>query len=352
MSQIVSSFDIGIRHLAYCTMQYDPHEPSGNQFKIYDWNVIDLLEEQSDVKCSFCDYFSYYKIIDNQQVTYLCKRHANKYDHDRLIRHYTMSNTNICEFVKLAIIQLDKIDFSQSEEILIESQPSKNPKMKNLSMALLNYFIIRYMIEKPKQNLREVKFISSRNKLTVYDGPYVECHLKNQHARNKFYSQVYCRYLIRGNLEKCQFLNNFRKKDDLSDAFLQGAWYLMYNWTAGKTKSLKMKLKTKLKLKLKLKMKPKSHSDEQKPPVGRELLKEIKQSQETSQIKIDYNINKFQNLKRGIKPKSDSSNYTLSNLKYLNDRHLLDQTNPNIQKSIEYYFGQRPLNTIFVQDQK
>jgi hypothetical protein len=294
---------------------------------------------------------------------------------------------------------LDQIDFSLSHEIILESQPSKNPKMKNLSMMLFDYFVIRYMAETDEATrcLEDVQFVSSHGKLTVYDGPYIECHIKNQHSRNKFYGKAYCQYLIRYNPEKLHFFNGFKKRDDLADSFLQGAWYLI-NGYKGKRKHttdeeppvqppvqrtlvddptdepvaspvtspvaspvaspphLKLILKTKLQpppptqphlssptqpsplpplpppVKIHIKLKPKL--------VGKELLEHIKTSDTTLKIKIDYNLNRYHQIKRGVRPRKDIRRYTLSNIKYIMEHHQYDATNTYLNRSLQFFFGE------------
>lgn len=229
MERIITSFDIGIRNLAYCRLSYQPNNISGNQFKIYDWNVIDLLDETAhlDKKCCLsyksgsksgttCANEAYYYVVEQSGLEQpICRVHAKSYESRSLKRLYTCKNIALYELARIAIQKLDQIDFSQCEEVIFESQPRiGTPKMKNFSMMLFNYFIIRYIAEKSEaaQTIKDVKFVSSRNKLTIYDGPYIECKLKGQHSRNKFYGKAYCQYILRHNNEKLQFFNCFKKK--------------------------------------------------------------------------------------------------------------------------------------------
>jgi hypothetical protein len=411
MGRIVTSFDIGIRHLAYCRMEYLPQNLSGDQFKIHDWDCLDLLEGSIDFdkKCQFiyksgqkngcqCTNDAYYNInLTGQSV---CKTHAKSYSHEEIVRIYTCKNISLFELARIAVQYLDKIDFGQSNEIIFETQPRFNPKMKNFSMMLFNYFIIRYVAEKPAhlQTVENIKFISSKNKLSVYDGPYVECKLKNQYSRNKFYGKVYCRYIIRSNNERVAFFDRFKKKDDLADCFLQGAWHLMDTYKGSKiTQQLKPKLKLKLKLKIssnfvedpveesnldpaeesnidpadesnldpaeesnlnpvatilpkpKIVLKSKIVLKPQLPKIvisnptliGKAKLAEIKKNSTTRQVRYDYNLTKYQHLKRGIKAKLGAYRYTLSNIKYIIEKSekssLID--NEILKKSITYYFG-------------
>ncbi len=412
---IITSFDIGIRNLAYCIMEYHPENIAGNQFKIHDWNVIDLLEESDNQSktCQvnyksgqhlgkLCGQKAHYCVIDSVgKPTSICKTHSKSYSPEKLKRIYTVANITLHELARLAVKKLDKIDFSLSQEVIFETQPSINPKMKNFSMMLFNYFVIRYIAEKEEyeQILKDVKFVSSRNKLTVYDGPYIECKLKNQYSRNKFYGKEYCKYTIRYNNEKLKFFNGFKKKDDLADSFLQGAWYLMNNH---KSPDLKKKDKISKNLKIKLNLNPinkiinltgtddlqnfnedndeifdeKSDFNELldqkldfdilatnpetekkekvldqlipkikislKPKlVGKQQLENIKNNETSKRVRIDHNIIKYKNLKRGIKPLDNSKHYTLSNIRYIIKKKKLSLSNQNpiLISSIQYYFG-------------
>jgi len=375
---IVVSFDIGIKNLAYCVMEYTPENVSGNQFKIYDWNVIDLLTAgngngnetkvvKTSKKCEHnqCTHNAHYTYTKPDETTMsLCRMHCKSYDQSRIDRLYQVSNVSMSELARLTIRKLDTIDFSLADEVIFESQPKINPKMKNLSMMLFNYFVIRYMVE--KQKMRDVKFISSKNKLKVYDGPYIECELKNQYTRNKFYGKEYCQYLIRNDPERLRFFKTFRKKDDLADCFLQGAWYVMssYKPPARKTREILPKIKiTADQLKTNL-PKPDLIADppETEPATkrritvsdlktapkhlidGRQILRQIRQNETTRQIHIATNINKY----RSMKPYKQRARarITMSGIKYLinqrpkpTDMSQMDQLDSQLKQAIIHYFG-------------
>lgn len=367
--KIIASFDIGIRHLAYCILSYHPDKIPGNQFHIYDWNVLDLLNVdpkqsktcQTTIKSgpnqgTLCTHDTYFVNTSVTPPVSVCKIHAKSCDRHQLQRYYTVNNIHLFELSKLAIRRLDQIDFGQCVEIVLESQPYQ--LMKNFSMMLFDYFVIRYIAEKPDdlQVLENVKFISARNKLNVYDGPYIECHLKQQYARNKFYSKKYCEYLIRYNPDKLQFFDSFKKKDDLADSMLLGAWELLNGY---KSTHVKPKIKiTSNSLKLpssliedpqpapqdtqlvpKYKLVLKSH------PVGRAQLKAIRHNATTRQVMVDYQGTKYRHLKSKRKPKDSQRMLTLSNLKYVIESHQLKTEeairaydDPRLVLSIVRYF--------------
>lgn len=92
-----------------------------------------------------------------------------------------------------------------------------------------------------------------------------------------------------------------------------------------------------LKPKIKLTLKP--------TLIGKQLLLKIKSSPVTQLIHYDYNANRYKNIKRGNKPSLTTRRYTLSQIKYLVNKHKLNSTtlmsfqDPIFEKSIKYYFG-------------
>ena len=73
-----------------------------------------------------------------------------------------------------------------------------------------------------ESSISKILFISARNKLSFYDGPTVECHLKNKYSKTKFLAKEYTKYYLieQNNEEKLEYFNSHKKKDDLSDCYL------------------------------------------------------------------------------------------------------------------------------------
>ena len=229
---MIASFDVGIKNLAFCVLKYCPEKPDGCRFDINQWEVINILEGEecknpptSSVRCQAilthgaktgqrCNLITKWLAIDGQSY---CGHHKPP-DATRILR---AGNLSMYELSCLVVKALDKRDFTMCSKVIIEQQPSKNARMKNLSMLLLNYFAIKYA-----DKIHDVQFVHAKRKLTVYDGPYIECKLKTRYARNKFYGVCYCRWLIRNDPHWLAYFESHKKKDDLADAYLQGAWYL------------------------------------------------------------------------------------------------------------------------------
>lgn len=370
-NQCVTSIDVGIKNISYCTLSYNPYSPSGNQYPILQWNVIDLIgAKQLKVKNPICNsvmgngaqckHFAHWTRKNNPENlskmptdVNICKMHGGhllKSDPNIILeRLFTPSNIELSELTYCMVKKFDQYDFSQSTQIVIELQPKiATQKMKDFSKFIMAYFIIRYMVEKRNNSqVQNVQFISASNKLTVYDGPYVECHLKNQYDRNKFYGKVYCRYLIRNDIKWSSFLQSFAKQDDLCDCFLQGVWYILSN-DIKPSQSLNQPKKFKLKLKNENEInsqQPEDNNPDTKFKIklkhvisGQEKLIQIKNNKTTRSVVIDSNFGKYKKLRKGYKPKPSVQNLTLSNIKYIFEK---DKVNINTQRfinSVNFYF--------------
>lgn len=171
------SFDIGIKNLSYCIID--------ENYTIYDWKIIDLCGEL-DIKKDK------YKIFENIPII------LNKYN------------------------LIDDIEI-----VLLENQPClKNPTMKTIQIIIYTYFVINGL-HNEKSLINKILFISAKNKLSFYNGPNIECKLKNKYGKTKFLGKEYTKYYLNLNndMKNLEFFNQFKKKDDLSDCFLQGMSY-------------------------------------------------------------------------------------------------------------------------------
>jgi len=132
--------------------------------------------------------------------------------------------------------KLDKLDFLLNvDKVLIENQPTlKNPKMKSISSTIYDYFLIRGIIDKKNNStIKEVKYISPSNKLKVNADNTIQTLSKTtDNQKYKMTKQLgiqYCKQLISHDEQNLLLLESYKKKDDLCDAFLQGAHYISKN---------------------------------------------------------------------------------------------------------------------------
>ena len=170
----VLSFDIGIKNLSYCILD--------ENYKIYDWNIVNLCEN-----------------LDIKKDKYTIFENIPK--------------------------KLDDYNLLDVDVVLLENQPClKNPTMKTIQIIIYTYFVINGL-HREYSLISKILFISAKNKLSFYDGPFIECKLKSKYSQTKFLGKEYTKYYLKDNQEKLDFFNSHKKKDDLSDSYLQGMSY-------------------------------------------------------------------------------------------------------------------------------
>jgi len=307
---ITISFDIGIINLAYCIMSYCSDNDS---FDISDakehWGIIKLVDGDPKMRCSstlkgkgVCKNKAHYRTGNPGSYRGWCRVHAPAVETNNLQRNMTVDNVTEWELKTKLFKTLDSDDkFLHVNSIVIETQPLKaREKIKGIGHAIFDYYALRGMDH--AITYKELKFIDAKNKLTVYTGPPLSCHLKTQYARNKWYSVRYCQWILRNHPQLLQRFNSASKQDDLADCFLQGLWYLKF------------------------------HCTNKKPDMT-----------SAHQKLVNNENNKLQYGKvRAHAPQKkqlSSGRYTLSNIKYLVGHGHNPGSNPSLKSSIEYYFG-------------
>lgn len=228
------SFDIGIKNLAYCLIELDQQRNR----RICQWNIIDLsFEDNSDTDLNYLIQ-NYKKMKINDLKSYMTKFSLDtknkKSELVKSVEQYLQQQKiikkkpSILDTSQILVQKLDKLTFlNQVDTILIENQPSlKNPVMKSIQMIIYTYFVIRGIID--SQYLKDLKFISARNKLK-------KCETIDQFkGKNKNYKDrkklavSYCSYLINDDFDNLKLFNQSPKKDDLADCYLQGIYYFDY----------------------------------------------------------------------------------------------------------------------------
>lgn len=293
------SFDVAIKTLAYCVMTEDGFP--------LDWQVINLADGELHLKCSRqgCTRNATFRTKPDPQAKKRASRaplcgihHRSLTDDDkvRYERNLTVGNSTEHELLSALFSRLEGIEgIDQLHCALVERQPKKAcDKIILISHALFSFFVLKEV---------DVKFVDAKNKLTLYEGPPISCHLKGQYARNKWYGVRYCEYILqqRGYLDALATFRGFSKKDDPADCFLQGLWWITYG-RVGK-----------------------------KAPITSAHQKLVYQ---------ENHMNKYRKV-RPAKPKAATEakgRYTLSNIKYLVN-HQTPWDKPALVSSIEYYFG-------------
>ena len=218
----ILSFDVGIKNLAYCIIN--------NEKNICDWNVINIINE--DQPCcginknnSLCKSKASFQ--DKNLNSYYCKKHSNS--NCSKIVNKKIKSTSIGEISELLFNKLDEYPVMLEVDIvLIENQPClMNPMIKSVQMLLFSYFVIKGKLIQ-NNPINTIKFISAKNKLSIYDGPELPVYSKNKYTQRKKEGIEVCKYLLDGSTN-LEFLKSHSKKDDLADSYLQAIWYIEKN---------------------------------------------------------------------------------------------------------------------------
>jgi hypothetical protein len=195
----VLSFDVGIRHLAYCRME---HDDNNAETRILEWELIDL-GKADDIETAI----------------------------DRLI-------------VQLHARFSFESDTWNSDVVIIERQPqTRSVMMVALQMALCSFFT---MAKVQAGRVKDIRFGNAKHKLsmqryawTAEDAPREVRPRKegggakqkqqrqsaSRYAANKRYAinaaKHYLTFVLKDELNAAKLALS-KKKDDLSDSFLQG----------------------------------------------------------------------------------------------------------------------------------
>lgn len=209
MSKCILSFDIGIKNLAFCKLEI----PTG---KIILWDNLSLIDT---FKCSKCKNNA--SVKHKTEGTYFCDKHKTSQ------RVYTkLTTVKNCELSDLArklyyVLESCENLVTNVTHVVIENQLTKNPKMKFIAAAVLMYFANKC------EESTTVKFISAKYKLKNHLPQGVKMGGKqNYRLRKTLAIETTAEELNDNNLEWIEYFNNSGKKDDLSDSYLQGIYYL------------------------------------------------------------------------------------------------------------------------------
>ena len=224
----VLSFDVGIKNLAYCLL--DSEDGS-----IKDWGILNISVDpvcDHQMKHRSCDKTAKKMIKDTGFK--LCTSHCKiKQYKDLKMKNIPKVDNPMLELGKHIVKKLDeKENFLEVDIVVIENQPAlKNPTMKSVQMILYSYFLIEGVTT--LKTIQDIQMMNARNKLKAYTGPSIKCDIKDKYKKNKFLAIEYCDYMIQHNphIDKKyhKLYDESKKKDDLSDAYLQGMLYIQKN---------------------------------------------------------------------------------------------------------------------------
>jgi hypothetical protein len=179
--------------------------------------------------------------------SYYCKTHAKQiYTSETKasqLKNFKLKSSTTLNFddVKYGLMmELEKrSNLLSADYVVIENQPSfKNPRMKSIASTLYDYYLIRGIIDKPitKSNITQVKFMSPSNKLKLADEGDTKQLIKAKstddtkaYKLTKSLGIKYCLDLTNHLPDWQKHFNSHKKKDDLADSFLQGAYFYSNN---------------------------------------------------------------------------------------------------------------------------
>ena len=268
----ILSIDVGIKNLAFCLFD---KSPTAEHFKVTKWDIIDISEQENTVLCGFvekneiCNKPAKFKkdnkcyclkhskkqqiqiptseqkssFINKQKIQKLyeiAESHNIKYepktkkvDLIKLItEHININYFQTIESKKAAEVDLFNIGLNiktkfnklfeneaKIDYVIIENQIGPLAiRMKTIQGMIVQYFIMSNL------NVDYIEFISASNKLK-------DCDIKDKtkYSDRKKLGISKCLELITTDFrfsEHVDYFNKHKKKDDLSDSFLQGMWFI------------------------------------------------------------------------------------------------------------------------------
>lgn len=238
----ILSFDVGIKNLAYCLIEF-----TDNENKILDWGIINMMDKftADTLKCSVskkgslcgCDAINFVD-IDGKQIGFCNKKTCQtilttNYGKKEIkkLKKITTKTISLLDISKEMIVQLSQNEnMLTADLVVIENQPVlKNPSMKSIQMVLYTYFVINGCVN---GSIKDIIMFNAGRKLEVYNGPEIELKegiKKGSYAERKYLSIEYTLNLIKEDNSMYEFFTKHKKKDDLADSYLQCLTYYKKN---------------------------------------------------------------------------------------------------------------------------
>jgi hypothetical protein len=225
----ITSFDIGVKHLSFCTLDFDV---SGHS--IHEWQVLNVLSDSINKcemltnKAEVCDKDATYE----SRGRYCCSKKGCLKRFEELL---PVSQNPRTELKKKKILKFSLFDICSSirnvldkyieciktsDIVVLENQPVlKNPTMKSIQMFIYSYCLLN--------DVKNIALFNANKKLNIYDGPEIDTKGKSGYTLRKYQSIEYTKYFLMkyGFEEKLVFFNSHKKMDDLADSYLQCLTY-------------------------------------------------------------------------------------------------------------------------------
>jgi hypothetical protein len=267
----ILSIDVGIKNLAFCLF----YKPSASeQFKVSKWDVINLSQEET-LTCGFTEK----NILCNKQAKFkkddkcYCVKHSKKQQYQipsaeqkpsfinkqKISKLYEIADNNSIKYdqkiKKSDLVNLINDHIQKTYFETIESKKASDVNLFNIGVNIKNKFneifkdvgkidyviienqigplairmktiqgmIVQYFIMS-NLNVEHIEFISASNKLK-------DCDIKDKekYSDRKKIGIAKCLEILTLDFrfnEHVNYFNSHKKKDDLSDSFLQGLWFI------------------------------------------------------------------------------------------------------------------------------
>ena len=249
----VLSIDIGVINFAFCLLKCTTissgkgrKKQMSSTWEIEEWKCVNLIDDDlepcqgvvksGEKKGQSCGLDS--KIITENNEHFCCRHNPDKNKYKPIVAKQVKNFIlqDLC--VKLIDVLQKYPHLLTANDVVIEQQMRKSPKNIQMGHLAYSYFVMNG-VKNENSSIEKVRFISARNKLKVYRGPLIEVKLKDPKACRKRLAIKYTEYFMNKPVEGRKkwydyFMKYHKKKDDLSDSFLQGLWWIEQQYNSKK----------------------------------------------------------------------------------------------------------------------
>jgi hypothetical protein len=227
---LVLSFDVGIKNMAYCLIEYN------DKIVIKDWQLVDNARIPPCHLCNKCAKTYVFKTPEKtlEKCDYFCDTHTKNYAEKHYIKRGEIKKVKDCNLMDLEYLATNLYNYLEAKPhlwtnidyIIIEQQPPKaTDKVKQMEMMLYSYFLNKQILQKTGiVNLRRYQARKKLEILGMENLPEFNKYDKSEYKDRKALSKLYTNLILKKieDYKYLQILSDIKKTDDLCDAFVQG----------------------------------------------------------------------------------------------------------------------------------